>query len=287
MKRDDRLHAFFVAQTSRTRLQVRKISIHKRWLKIAAMFAFALVCTALYGLYSVTQRAVQFRTELENRRLRNDNDAQREQLDQLKNRVDALEDKSRRLVEMTGVTHEENSNDKNEERGTGGPSLPLNADAIKTVERRAAKIEQSLHACETAVRAKAQARIPSQWPVSGNLTDGFGGRRNPFGGGGSEFHPGQDIATAKGTPVTATADGVVTHADWQAGYGQLVEIDHKNGLFTRFGHLSQINVTPGQKIKRGETIGFVGSTGRSTGPHLHYEVRVGDQPVEPLNYLPH
>ncbi|GAC1398798.1 MAG: hypothetical protein NVSMB56_13740 [Pyrinomonadaceae bacterium] len=251
------------------------------------MFTVALVCTAVYGLYSVTQRAMQFRIELENKRLRNDNETQREQLDHLKNRVDALEDKSRRLAEVTGVSHEENSTDKNDEHGTGGPLMYLNLNAIKTIERRAAIIEKSLHACENAMRAKELAHVPSIWPVTGNLTDGYGGRRNPFGGGGFEFHPGQDIATAKGTSVTATADGIVTHAGWLAGYGQLVEMDHKNGLFTRFGHLSQINVTPGQKVKRGDVVGFVGSTGRSTGPHLHYEVRAGDQPVEPMSYLPH
>jgi murein DD-endopeptidase MepM/ murein hydrolase activator NlpD len=286
MNRDDRLHAFIVAQTSRTRSQVRKISIHKRWLKIAAACFAALMLTAVYGIYSAIRRANELHVELENRRLRTDNEKQRDQLNELKSRIDALEDKSRRLAEATGVAHQDEANNS-EARGAGGPSLPLDANAFKLIEQRAAHVEQELHKFERAMREKELARIPSTWPLAGKLTDGFGARHNPFGGGGYEFHPGQDIANEKGTPVVATADGVVTFADWQNGYGQLVVIDHQNGLFTRFGHLSQINVSAGQRIKRGDIIGLVGSTGRSTGPHLHYEVRVGDQAVNPLDYLPH
>ena len=146
------------------------------------------------------------------------------------------------------------------------------------------QLEQQLHIYEVALRERAHG--PSVLPVEGESTDSFGYRGNPFGGGGAEFHPGQDIAAAPGTPVVAPADGTVTEAGWKNGYGQTVVIDHGNGLVTLYGHLSKVEVTVGQELKRVDELGKVGSTGRSTGPHLHYEVRVGDLPVSPLHYLP-
>jgi murein DD-endopeptidase MepM/ murein hydrolase activator NlpD len=130
------------------------------------------------------------------------------------------------------------------------------------------------------------SNIPSIWPVMGALRSGVGTRSNPFGGSSIEFHKGQDIAAPIGTPVMATADGTIVVAGWQRGYGWVVYIDHGNGISTRYGHLSRIDVEIGQTIKRGEQLGLVGSTGRSTGPHLHYEVRINGQPVSPLLYLP-
>jgi len=128
--------------------------------------------------------------------------------------------------------------------------------------------------------------MPSIWPVMGPLSSGFGGRHNPFGGAGYEYHKGQDIAAQWGTPVIATADGVVVSARWHKGYGNGIYIDHGNGIETRYGHLSRIDVAEGQQIKRGQQIGLVGSTGRSTGPHLHYEVRINGEATNPLPYLP-
>lgn len=127
---------------------------------------------------------------------------------------------------------------------------------------------------------------PSLWPLWGRLTDGFGNRRNPFHRRFSEFHPGQDFAAPNGTPVSVTADGTVVFASCKRGYGLVVIVGHGNNLSTRYGHLSRIETTVGRLIKRGETIGLVGSTGRSTGSHLHYEVRVDQVPVNPLAYLP-
>jgi murein DD-endopeptidase MepM/ murein hydrolase activator NlpD len=118
-----------------------------------------------------------------------------------------------------------------------------------------------------------------------SVESGFGVRRNPFGGSSSEFHTGQDIEVPWGTSVVAGAKGKVAFVGWQHGYGQLVVIDHGGGLTTRYGHLSELDVELGQEIGRGEFIGRVGSTGRSTGPHLHYEVRIKDEPVDPMQYL--
>lgn len=125
---------------------------------------------------------------------------------------------------------------------------------------------------------------PSLWPVTGRLTSSFGERIDPFNGEGA-FHSGVDIATAYGTPVLAPADGVVTFADFQSGYGRLIKIEHANNISTRFGHLSAFAVAAGQRVRRGEVIGYVGASGRVTSPHLHYEVRINDTPVNPHKYL--
>ena len=280
MTRDDRLYAFIVAHTSRSRAQIRRITIHKRWLKFATVLACVTICAALYGIYGAFREATHLRVERENQRLRVENEQQREQLKQLENRVDAIEDKSRRIAEMSGVTEQKNVPTPH---GSGGPLVQLDAAGIAAIEARAAQLEQQLRGYETALRERT---VPSIWPAEGVLNDGFGARYNPFGGGGSEFHTGQDITAAPGTPVVAAANGTVSFAGWKNGYGQLVEIDHGNGLTTRYGHLSEVETTVGQQIARSELLGRVGSTGRSTGPHLHYEVRINDNPVNPITYLP-
>jgi murein DD-endopeptidase MepM/ murein hydrolase activator NlpD len=125
---------------------------------------------------------------------------------------------------------------------------------------------------------------PSLWPVVGTLTAGFGERLDPFSGEGA-FHTGVDISSQYGTAVRATADGVVTGAEEHVGYGRLVVLDHGFGVTTFYGHLSAFNVTPGQRVNRGDVIGYVGVSGRSTGPHVHYEVRINGAPVNPMRYL--
>jgi murein DD-endopeptidase MepM/ murein hydrolase activator NlpD len=125
---------------------------------------------------------------------------------------------------------------------------------------------------------------PNLWPVEGPVTGSFGERIDPFNGEGA-FHSGIDIASQVGEAVIAPADGVVLFADFMGGYGRVVMIDHGHGITTRYGHLSNFVVTAGQRIQRGDTIGHVGLSGRSTGPHLHYEVRINDTPVNPHKYL--
>ncbi|MDT5293428.1 MAG: hypothetical protein QOJ76_308 [Acidobacteriota bacterium] len=282
MNRDERFYAFIVSKTSRSRSCIRRFSIHKRWVKASALAAVVLFCAAAYGVYGMTQQAMHMRIAEENTRLRIENELQRRQLQNLENRVDAIEDASRRLSEMSGVSHDEEEGTS--PHGAGGPLLKLDAASVERLESRAARLEADLRTYEAALRERA--RVPSIWPVEGESTDSFGVRGNPFGGGSAEFHPGQDIAAPRGTPVFAAADGTVLQAGWQNGYGQTVVLDHGNGLTTCYGHLSRIEVAAGQELKRGEQLGQVGSTGRSTGPHLHYEVRIGDVPVSPLHYLP-
>jgi murein DD-endopeptidase MepM/ murein hydrolase activator NlpD len=128
------------------------------------------------------------------------------------------------------------------------------------------------------------AAAPTLWPVQGRITGSFGERIDPFNGEGA-FHRGVDISSEIGTRVIAPADGVVEFSDQMNGYGRTVVIDHGNGISTLYGHLSGFAVSPGQVIHRGDTLGYVGQTGRSTGPHLHYEVRILNTPVNPHKYL--
>jgi len=122
------------------------------------------------------------------------------------------------------------------------------------------------------------------WPVNGNVTSGFGYRMHPIFHV-MKMHTGVDISAGMGTPIKAAAAGTVIFGGWRGGYGQAVIISHGNGLATLYAHQSKLLVSVGDKVKRGEVIGKVGSTGYSTGPHLHFEVRVGGNPVDPMGYL--
>jgi murein DD-endopeptidase MepM/ murein hydrolase activator NlpD len=132
-----------------------------------------------------------------------------------------------------------------------------------------------------------QTMVPAGWPVMGRLESGYGVRSDPFSGEGA-YHTGLDISSSMGARVAVTADGVVVQAGMSSGYGgygRLVIVDHGNGYQTYYGHLSRVNVMPGQMVRQGDVVGLVGMTGRSTGPHLHYEVRVGAAPVNPYRFL--
>jgi murein DD-endopeptidase MepM/ murein hydrolase activator NlpD len=128
------------------------------------------------------------------------------------------------------------------------------------------------------------ADAPSMWPVEGRVGSSFGQREDPINGEGA-FHPGIDIEAVYGTPVRAAADGYATGDNMGAGYGRQVVLDHGHDLITLYGHLSAVSVVPGQHVLRGQVIGYVGQSGRATGPHLHYEVRVHRVPVNPHKYL--
>ena len=125
---------------------------------------------------------------------------------------------------------------------------------------------------------------PSVWPTRGWVTSGFGYRKSPFTGL-REKHEGWDIGARSGSPVRATADGMITVAGRERGYGKLIEIDHGYGVVTRYGHNSKNLIKVGNKVKRGQIVALVGNTGRSTGPHLHYEVLVNGVPTNPKNYI--
>jgi len=169
---------------------------------------------------------------------------------------------------------------------TGGPFLP-----IKTPQSGASAFERQLYRINTA-RAQVNQyshtliNVPVRKPIFGDvdMSSPFGMRMDPFMKG-PAIHAGIDLRGDKGDPVRVTANGTVTIASWQGGYGNMVEVDHGNGLSTRYGHMSEIDVKVGQTVRIGQTIGKIGSTGRSTGPHLHYETRVGGEAVDPQKFL--
>jgi murein DD-endopeptidase MepM/ murein hydrolase activator NlpD len=129
------------------------------------------------------------------------------------------------------------------------------------------------------------AETPNLWPIHGYISSGFGWRQNPFGGSSMEFHPGIDICAYYGAPVRAAADGTVESAGWDGGYGNCITIYHRDGIESLYGHLSGFAVKAGEKVKKGQVIGYEGSTGEATGPHVHFEIRVNGTPVNPLTYL--
>jgi murein DD-endopeptidase MepM/ murein hydrolase activator NlpD len=135
------------------------------------------------------------------------------------------------------------------------------------------------------VRAGKLLSTPSMWPVNGPIRSAYGRRRDPFTGE-TELHRALDIGALYGTLVRAPADGRVIYSRRRADYGNLIVIDHGGGITTRFGHLSRFEAFAGDQVEKGEVIGYVGNSGRSTGPHLHYEVRMNDRPLNPTNYLP-
>jgi murein DD-endopeptidase MepM/ murein hydrolase activator NlpD len=171
--------------------------------------------------------------------------------------------------------------------GQGGPLIQPNiqnlSDTLDAIEKNIAIRKQSLEDLKEKISVQQEviAVTPSIWPATGDVSSPYGLRW-----GGTDFHPGIDIANDAGTPIVATADGIVTAAGWNSGgYGNMVDIDHGNGLMTRYGHAQRVVVTTGQQVKRGQVIAYMGSTGFSTGPHVHYEVRVNGKPVNPSSYL--
>jgi murein DD-endopeptidase MepM/ murein hydrolase activator NlpD len=162
-------------------------------------------------------------------------------------------------------------------RNSGGPL------SLAEMDPADAEIEKQLRAIQATSNA---AFVPAMWAHMGKINNEFGFRRSPFGGRTYEFHAGMDIDGERGDQVVAPAGGVVTEAGWKGGYGNMIEVDRGNGLKTRYGHLSKIEVEVGEALSRGQVIAYVGSTGRSTGPHLHYELRLNDRPINPRRFLP-
>jgi murein DD-endopeptidase MepM/ murein hydrolase activator NlpD len=184
------------------------------------------------------------------------------------------------IVQRTGLSV---SALKAPEGGVGGPFIPVSPD--DPAFSRA--VADAAHEIEAARKLrKLMPHLPVRYPLVGDVTlsSPFGYRADPFLGR-PALHPGLDMVQAYGSEIKATAIGRVTHAGPMGGYGNCVEIDHGNGVATRYGHMSEVLVEEGQTVQVGDTIGRIGSTGRSTGPHLHYEVRIDGEPVDPERFL--
>jgi murein DD-endopeptidase MepM/ murein hydrolase activator NlpD len=163
-----------------------------------------------------------------------------------------------------------------------GPLMPTYKESIENYNfLKSASFSRISH---NYARAWQKNIVPSMWPLNGRILSRFGERQDPFSGEGA-FHTGVDISAVTGTPVHAAADGIVYTAEYDSGYGKMVVIDHGNGIRTRYAHLSAFEVVAGQEVRRGQVVALSGNTGRTTSAHLHFEVRMGGNAVNPYPYL--
>jgi murein DD-endopeptidase MepM/ murein hydrolase activator NlpD len=270
-----------------------------RKLKVSHRLLFSIVSIITSSLCLSTFFSVQYFTSLsqtheltklsrENRELQTANEQFSKSVESLRTQLRTVEDRTRKLAIIAGIS----TLDETSQGGVGG-LRPLDLgenpyrDDLDKMAFRSHRLDKDLSVLEKKFVAQAQllASTPSIAPVRGILTDGFGGRSDPFTGE-EGTHNAIDISSAVGQAVRAPADGIVVKAEWANGYGNVIYIAHPySGYSTRYGHLSQFAVQPGHHVKRGDIIGYVGSTGRSTGPHLHYEVRLNNNPVNPLEYI--
>lgn len=273
------------------RAKFRKLRVSHRMLFSAASVLASSLCLSTFfsvqyfTTISQTQELARLRSQ--NQELRSANQQFSQSIDSLRGQLRTVEDKTRKLAIIAGVNPIETA----AQGGVGGNRIDDRSaypwpDDIDQIRYRSTELAADLAVLEKKFVARNHmlSSTPSIAPVRGILTDGFGGRRDPFTGRPAS-HPAIDISSAHGQPVLAPADGVVVKAEWANGYGNVIYLSHGYGYSTRYGHLSGFKVKPGQRVRRGEVIGFVGNTGRSTGPHLHYEVRMNDKPANPLEYI--
>jgi len=270
-----------------------------RKLKVSHRLLFSIVSLITSSLCLSTFFSIQYFTSLsqtheltklrhENRELQTANEQFSKSVESLRTQLRTVDDRTRKLAIIAGI----NTLDESSQGGVGGlrpADLGDNPyrDDLDKMAFRSHRLEKDLSLLEKKFVEQAQllSSTPSIAPVRGILTDGFGGRSDPFTGE-PGTHNAIDISSAVGQAVRAPADGIVVKAEWANGYGNVIYLAHPfSGYSTRYGHLSNFAVHPGQHVKRGDIIAYVGSTGRSTGPHLHYEVRVNNNPVNPLEYI--
>lgn len=282
--------------------KVFSLRIPIRVLQVTAVTVGVLL-TVTVGAFVNYQHALSIagaeKVELE--RLKQVNAAQSKQIEQLAKDTAGLQENLGRLNKLDAdIRKIVNSDELPPSRsgtarptaysGQGGPvvkpDLKELAALVSDMQATAKAREKSLTSLKEQLIARNArlAATPSIWPTYGEVTSRFGWRGSPWGWG-SDFHPGIDIANDYGTPIVATADGTVVYSGWYSGYGQMIKIDHGNGIVTIYGHCSQLLVKVGDYVQKGGTIAYMGSTGNSTGSHCHYEVRVNGTAVDPANFL--
>ena len=289
-----RFYILFVARGDDGQLRKIPIPVHYLYVFIVGAAVGFLSLTGIASSYAKMLLKVSHYNQLLH---------EKEQLDQLKDRYSRLEEVAKerdvQVASLGSIASEVSALYGLKSQPalvTGSPQQIQEAEVSSSLDQLGALRTSALTGAATVGISLGMTRnattadwarassSPSLWPVEGQVTGSFGERIDPFNGEGA-FHSGVDISSAYGHPVIAPADGVVTFADFFGGYGKAIMIDHGHGISTRYGHLSGFSVTSGQEVHRGDTIGYVGLSGRSTGPHLHYEVRINDTPVNPYKYL--
>jgi murein DD-endopeptidase MepM/ murein hydrolase activator NlpD len=268
---------------ARAKFRKLKVASSVLWASGAALGGLLLLAVVFGTLFFVSiRRDRRYRATLaENARLKSSAEKMTTRLTDLSRKLDDFEERTRKLAIVAGLP----ALADNGRGGTGG-ALPESASGALDLQERGRTLDERLGGLEKklAQQNALLANTPSIEPVPGLITCGFGERSDPF----TEepaFHTGIDISSPRGHSIVASAGGTVVKAGWVNGYGRCVEVAHGLGLRTLYGHLDEIHVIEGQHVSRGEAIGVVGTTGRSTGPHLHYEVRLDNRAVNPLPYI--
>jgi murein DD-endopeptidase MepM/ murein hydrolase activator NlpD len=290
----------FGSKTSRT----RHLKVHKKTFKIALyLFAFALLSTTFFFCDYIQVKKKAF----ELGRLRQETQSQKSQIHFFSAKIEDLEKQLSRLKDFDKkiriLANLERGGETHTLMGMGGPSPSDIRDKLKKdkddqglvqqmradverIQSEALSQEVSLSELEKQLQTKKEILIhtPSIWPIMGWVTSGFGFRTNPFTGL-TQMHEGLDISNRVGTPIVAPAEGIVSDVGNDLVHGKILVLSHGFGMTSRYSHLSNALVKTGQKVKRGDRIAEVGMTGKTTGPHLHYEVRLNGIPVNPMRYV--
>lgn len=271
----------------------RKLHLSRGFVLTMVLLASVMILGGLASTHLAfrlqTQEMVLGLLQYENENLRQEKEKFEAALGEMAAQLDGVEARALQLAGELGLKDLPSA-----KMAAGGALEELSAtpqrfwfdDELRALRSRTDTLDLSLGQIGDAFeqRARMLAATPSLMPAQGWFSHGYGWRNDPFSGE-REFHRGVDIVAPVGTPIYAPADGVVSRAGRFGGYGKCVDLSHGHGYVTRYGHMSEIAVLPGARVRRGELIGRVGSTGRSTGPHLHYEVYVGGRVVNPVRFL--
>lgn len=267
-------------------------SFSVRWITVLVTGTLGLLFLAAgvgLGTYSLMTHLEASAAETSNRRATRNADPTKRRLSQQIQALKTQLARSRRLhqsvMKLSGFTQFKLPEDRRggaADAGSGAEE-PTQQDHLDRLLERNQQLEKLRQFVRS--RNKVFQHTPMLWPVEGWLTSPYGYRQDPMGGEGRSFHDGVDIAAWHGTPVRAGADGVVTYAGWKSGYGRMIRVRHEYGYTTRYAHLSERLVDKGEEVRKGQIIGRVGSSGHSTGSHVHYEVRVNNETINPWPYL--
>jgi murein DD-endopeptidase MepM/ murein hydrolase activator NlpD len=275
--------------------QLRRLHVrgaHVAWvLGLAAVLTVAAVCTPVLGLWSRGLARELAAVEQERDQLVERSAEVEATLGELRAKLDAFERRTRQLGYMAGLEMPALATGA---QGHSADAASLSHAARAELHRTEAEdlagigalLDRRLDTLEQAFDEQSDrlSRVPSLLPVRGLIGAGFGWRRDPFTGL-RQYHRGLDIAAPEGTPIQSPADGIVVKTETHRGYGMVLYVSHGDGIVSRYAHCSEFKVRPGQKVRRGDVIGLVGNTGRSTAPHLHYEVLLHGKQVNPMKYV--
>jgi murein DD-endopeptidase MepM/ murein hydrolase activator NlpD len=265
MQKDNKYYTFLLSHSFKSTIYIRRVKVSKKVLHTTSFASlFLLIGFFSFGLIGLVDKTTFAKSETFSP-------------NQAAIIAQTNQTQTNQTSELKSVNYER---PESYSINSGGPDIQLTEGESEAEETQ---MEVELKRIEATSGAEF---LPTIWAHLGKINNEFGFRRNPFGGRSYEFHAGMDIDGERGDAVMAPANGVVIKAEWQGGYGNMIEVDHGNGLTTRYGHLSKIEVNVGDSIQRGQLIGLIGSTGRSTGPHLHYELRLNDKAINPRRFLP-